>query len=319
MPTRTSAVWGCVAAVAVGVAVVSMAEMTAMPEKAEMVEMRGALTVSPGATDAVAEAVIRHIDVIDVRRGVVLPARDLVIRGTVIAAMAPSGGALPPAKTVIDGRGKFAVPGLIDAHVTLARHSRESAAGLLAAGITAVRDIGTDATTIAEWRRALAFGKIYTPRVARSCAALRIAPAPGVSGRQTPGEPGCGALASADASPLAALGRMRAAAPDSRDGSTAAWGLHDALERVVAAGGVTRAAALRAVTYDSAVLLALDSLGEIAAGKAADILVTTANPLVDLRHLRAIDAVVFRGEPLTQAHLSLLRAGRLLSATAAVP
>ncbi len=206
MTTRMRGWRGGLAAAAA--AALGMTGMTGTSGMAGMDGMAGTMGAgTAGAAGAVAEAVIRDIAVVDIRRGVVLPARDVVIRGTVIAAMVPSGGALPPAKTVIDGRGKFAVPGLIDAHVTLARHSRESAAGLLAAGITAVRDIGTDATTIAEWRRALAFGKIYTPRVARSCAALRIAPAAGVSGSRTPSEPGCEALASADASPLAALGR----------------------------------------------------------------------------------------------------------------
>lgn len=112
---------------------------------------------------------------------------------------------------------------------------------------------------------------------------------------------------------------MRAAGRDARGASTPGSGLLDALEQFAARSGVTRAAALRAITLDSAVLLALDDHGQIAAGKAADIIVTTANPLVDLRHLRAIDAVVFRGEPLTQAHVNLLRGGRLPRGTAAAP
>lgn len=311
MPTRTRAVWGCVAAVAV--AVILMAEMAAL---AEIAEMRGAITVSPGATDAVAEAVIRHIDVIDVRRGVVLPARDVVIRGTVIAAMAPSGGALPPAKTVIEGRGKFAVPGLIDAHVVLSGLSRASAATLLADGITALRAIGANATAVAEWRRALAFGKIYSPRIARACDVLGTAGAPvGLRGRRA-SEPGCTALDRADVSPLAALLRLRAL---SAGGTTPGPRLHGALDQLGRGGMLTTAAVLRAATLDSATLLALDDLGEIAPGKAADIVVTTANPLEDLRHLRAIDAVVFRGEPLTLAHLNLLRAGRLPSGATAAP
>ena len=256
---------------------------------------------------------------VDVRRGIVLAARDVVIRGTRIAAVQPSGGALPSAKTVIEGRGKCALPGLIDADVVLARHTRESAATLLADGITAVRAVGTDAATIAEWRRALAFGKIYAPRRARACDVQGTAAAPAASSGRTPGEPGCSALDPADASPLAALLRMRAPSFDAHDDTAAGSRLHDALELFGARGGGTPSAALRAVTLDSAALLALDDLGEIAVGKAADIIVTTASTLVDVRHLRAIDAVVCRGGPLTQAHLNLLRVGRLPRGTSAAP
>ena len=41
------------------------------------------------------------------------------------------------------------------------------------------------------------------------------------------------------------------------------------------------------------------------------LVVLAANPLDDLRHLRDIDAVVFRGEVLTYAHLQMLRRGTL--------
>ena len=85
-------------------------------------------------------------------------------------------------------------------------------------------------------------------------------------------------------------------------------GLHDQLEQLARAG-FTPLAALRAVTIETAQALALADLGEVAAGMAADIVVTTANPLADIRNARAIDAVVFRGEALTRAHLNLLRAG----------
>lgn len=151
----------------------------------------------PGAgtartADDLAEAVIRGIVVVDVRRGVVLPARDVMIRGTRIGAVQPSGGALPPAKTIIEGRGKFAGPRLIDPHVRLGRFTRASVAALLVERVTAVRDIGTEPGRLAEWRRALAHGQMYAPRVARTCGA----------------EPGCGdALAAPPA--LAAVIRAR--------------------------------------------------------------------------------------------------------------
>ncbi len=131
-----------------------------------------------------ADVVRRGIGLIDVRQGVVLPDRNIVVRATRIASVGPTGGALPPAKTVIEGRGKYALPGLIDPHVRRAGFTRASVAALLTEGITAVRDIGTEPARIAEWRRALAFGQMYAPRIARACAACgrrgwRLSPAAG--------------------------------------------------------------------------------------------------------------------------------------------
>ena len=60
--------------------------------------------------DPPAEVVIRDIAVVDVETGRVLPARDIVVRGTRIEQVAPTGGALPRGKTLIEGGGKFAIP-----------------------------------------------------------------------------------------------------------------------------------------------------------------------------------------------------------------
>ena len=244
-----------------------------------------------------ADVVIRGINLIDVRQGVVVPDRDIVVRATRIASVAPTGAPLPPAKTVIEGRGKYALPGLIDPHVRLAGFTRASVAALLAQGITAVRDVGTDSARIAEWRHALAYGQMYAPRIARACGAAAVA-AGGSDPKRVVGlEPGCGIGAQPGTPAGAALFRARA---------DAGPGLHDVLEQLVRATGVSPGDALRAATLDAAQALALPDLGELVVGHDADIVVTTANPLADIRHARSIDAVVFRGETLTRAHLNQL-------------
>jgi imidazolonepropionase-like amidohydrolase len=43
-------------------------------------------------------------------------------------------------------------------------------------------------------------------------------------------------------------------------------------------------------------------------GKIADMLILNGDPLADISRTRLIDAVVFRGEALTRAHLNLLLA-----------
>ena len=91
--------------------------------------------------------------------------------------------------------------------------------------------------------------------------------------------------------------------------------IHDELVRLATSADRTPAQALRAVTLDRARTLCLDGLGAIAAGAPADLVVLAANPLDDIRHTRAIDAVVFRGEVFTQAHVTQLRRGALPAPT----
>jgi imidazolonepropionase-like amidohydrolase len=69
---------------------------------------------------------------------------------------------------------------------------------------------------------------------------------------------------------------------------------HRELQLLVGAG-LTPADALLAATRNGALLLGLDSLGLIAPGKAADLLILTADPLDDIAHTLSIDRVMSRG------------------------
>ncbi|MGH7702700.1 MAG: amidohydrolase family protein, partial [Gemmatimonadales bacterium] len=69
---------------------------------------------------------------------------------------------------------------------------------------------------------------------------------------------------------------------------------HTEMELLVEAG-LTPSDALQAATRNAASLLGADSLGAIAPGKAADLLVLTENPLVDIRNTRKIERVMIRG------------------------
>jgi imidazolonepropionase-like amidohydrolase len=231
--------------------------------------------------DLPAEVVIRDIAVVDVEAGRVLSARDIVVRGTRIDSMSPAGGVLPAAKTLIDGGGKFAIPGLIDAPVRLAAFSRGALQELLAAGVTAVGDVGTDPVQLDRWRRDLNTGRLYAPRIAEGCGPARNA---GPAARTSPAAPGA---------------------------------LHDELVRLVSSAGRTPAQALREVTLERARTWCLAGLATIAPGGPADLVVLAANPLADVRHTRRIDAVVFRGEVFTYAHLQMLRRGALPTPTPA--
>jgi predicted amidohydrolase YtcJ len=71
--------------------------------------------------------------------------------------------------------------------------------------------------------------------------------------------------------------------------------LHDELALLVRAG-LTPMQALRAATYEPAAYLgALDSLGTVRPGRAADLVLLRADPLADIRNTRRIEAVIARG------------------------
>jgi enamidase len=69
---------------------------------------------------------------------------------------------------------------------------------------------------------------------------------------------------------------------------------HRELELLVGAGFSPRDALL-AGTRNGALLLGVDSLGILAPGKAADLVILTRDPLGDIRHTLAIDRVMSRG------------------------
>ncbi len=148
---------------------------------------------------------------------------------------------------------------------------RHLAGRAIAEGVTSAWPADLAADEAEAWQRDLDRGRFYGPRL------VGIGPA------------GSGAAAHA------------------RTGS-----VHDTLARLVNQEGLSPAAALRVVTLDSAVRAGrAPDLGSIDEGKIADLVVLTASPLADIRSSRAVDAVVFRGDMLTRAHLNLLADGRL--------
>ncbi len=73
---------------------------------------------------------------------------------------------------------------------------------------------------------------------------------------------------------------------------------HREMELLVAAG-LPPQAALLAATRNGALLLGVDSLGRIAPGRAADLVVLGADPLADIRNTRKVERVMLRGNLLS--------------------
>jgi len=126
-------------------------------------------TPSPAAPPGL---VFVHVAVIDLATGAVLPDRTVRIEGERIADVSPDASAkFPPGARVVDGSGRFLMPGLWDMHI----HSffgdwvpggREVTLPLLLAhGVTGARDMGSDLDPILAARADVAEGRLLGPRL----------------------------------------------------------------------------------------------------------------------------------------------------------
>jgi imidazolonepropionase-like amidohydrolase len=90
----------------------------------------------------------------------------VVIRGERIAAIGPAAETVIPAGArVIEGAGKFLLPGFIEMHAHLSK-TRASSLGLFVAnGVTTVRDTGGDHEELLRWRRDVTSGLRLGPRI----------------------------------------------------------------------------------------------------------------------------------------------------------
>ena len=119
------------------------------------------------------DVLVRDVTVIDVVDGRRLPHRDLVLDGGRIVAITPSTAKPgPDARKIVEGRGKFAIPGLWDMHVhfgggeKLIEENRALLPLYVAHGITAVRDAAGDLSpSVFEWRDAIAAGREAGPTI----------------------------------------------------------------------------------------------------------------------------------------------------------
>jgi hypothetical protein len=140
--------------------------------------LAGAICVAASITvTAQAPAlVITGVNVVDVVDGRVAPNSTVVIEGGVITTVT-SGGSPPAGARVIDGRGKFLIPGLWDMHAHI-QGSGEPWLQLYAAnGVTGIRDMGADLDFILGMREATASGRVLGPEIIAAGPILDDAPA----------------------------------------------------------------------------------------------------------------------------------------------
>ena len=109
--------------------------------------------------------VFTHVTVVDTSSGISRSDMTVQINGTRISAVEQSRDAsIPRRATVIDGKGKFLIPGLWDMHVHTA--DAETFFPLfLANGVTGIRDMGMDLEKLKQWRREVEEGTRLGPRM----------------------------------------------------------------------------------------------------------------------------------------------------------
>lgn len=111
------------------------------------------------------ELLVRDVTILSMddeapRRGSVL------VRGDRIAYVGPT-ASLPPASRaqVVDGSGRFLMPGLIDMHTHVSKTRGSSLLLLISEGVTTVRDLGGDHEELLAWRREIDAGARLGPQL----------------------------------------------------------------------------------------------------------------------------------------------------------
>lgn len=108
---------------------------------------------------------ITNVTVIDTAAGQSLRDRTVVIEGNRVASI--TADAAPKGATIVDGRGKFLIPGLWDMHVHISWTRPSALPVLVATGVTGVRDLASNFTEIESWRTRIESGDLAGPRIFR--------------------------------------------------------------------------------------------------------------------------------------------------------
>jgi imidazolonepropionase-like amidohydrolase len=109
---------------------------------------------------------IRGVTVIAMTDTLPMRNANVIVRGDRIDAIGPAAStAIPAGATIVEGAGKFLVPGFIEMHAHTSK-TRASALGLFVAnGVTTLRDMGGDHEELLGWRREIRAGRRLGPRM----------------------------------------------------------------------------------------------------------------------------------------------------------
>lgn len=128
---------------------------------------RSTLPPSPAAT-----TVIVHVTVVDVIAGTLRPDQVVVVAESRIASVRPSAGYVAPRNAhIVDGRGRFLIPGLWDMHSHSLWSERAMQSFLplyVTQGVTGIRDMGGHLDVLSHYRAARDSSGHAWPRVVAS-------------------------------------------------------------------------------------------------------------------------------------------------------
>lgn len=95
----------------------------------------------------------------------VMPARTVTISEGIIADVSPAESEVISDAVVVDGTGKYVIPGLWDMHTYLSKGRPSALTLLVAHGVTGVRDMGGDHAELVQWREQIQSGERVEPRI----------------------------------------------------------------------------------------------------------------------------------------------------------
>ena len=111
--------------------------------------------------------VITHVTIIDTHGGPARRDMNVIIQGDRIASIETGNIKLRPGAIILDGRGKFLIPGLWDMQVHLSWTTVSALPLLVANGITNVRDMGGRLEEIDDWRTKIRAALLVGPDIVR--------------------------------------------------------------------------------------------------------------------------------------------------------
>jgi len=266
--------------------------------------------------------VITNVSVVDVNGERLLPDRTVVIsNGRIVRVDLSKQAKVARGGTVIDGQGKFLIPGLWDTHVHLSYSGVASFRTLLTTGVTSVRDMGGDMKQLRKWRTQLDSGKIAGPNIyyagpfidSQKPTDVRRQLFTMVVETEQQGRAVVDTLRKWDVDFIRINSRVSkdvlAAMTDEAKKKNVLVttyeedvdpaqrkDIHSELESSVK-GGLTPMKALKAVTIDAARSVGADKkVGAIQEGMRADVVLLNANPLTDIKNTKKIEKVIAKGK-----------------------
>ena len=111
---------------------------------------------------------ITNVTVINPRNGTVSGHQTVIVSRNRIVKIQPQAGLLPKGTAIINGSGKYLIPGLWDAHVHLSKAGAISLPLFVANGVTGVRDMGSDLQQVKQWRSEIDRGARVGPEIKTS-------------------------------------------------------------------------------------------------------------------------------------------------------